>query len=95
MNTASDQVALLAVALPTFVTAVQRASPDISAGFDPMQGLRLVPDAGGNAWVVTQVAGPLAAGAPLADVAGSRHLRPVTAEPPPKGSGFDLEVGGY
>jgi hypothetical protein len=62
MNTASDQVALLAVALPTFVTAVQRASPDISAGFDPTQGLRLVPDAGGNAWVVTQVAGPLAAG---------------------------------
>jgi len=55
-------VALLAVALPTFVTAVQRASPDISAGFDPTQGLRLVPDAGGTAWVVTQVAGPLAAG---------------------------------
>jgi hypothetical protein len=60
--TASDQGALLAVALPTFVTSVERASPDTSAGFDPTQGPRLVPDTGGNAWVVTQVAGPLAAG---------------------------------
>jgi hypothetical protein len=58
--TAADQVALLAVALPGFVTGVQRASPDISAGFDPMQGLRLLPDSSGNAWVITQVAGPLA-----------------------------------
>ena len=62
ITTASDQVALLAVALPTFVTGVQRASPAASAEFDPSQGPRLLPDAGGNAWVVTQIAGPLAAG---------------------------------
>jgi hypothetical protein len=59
--TASDQVALLAVALPGFVTAVVRASPDTSAGFDSTQGPTLVPDAAGNAWVVTQLAPALAA----------------------------------
>ncbi len=59
--TASDQVALLAVALPGFVTAVGRASPDTSAGFDSTQGPTLVPDAAGQTWVVTQIAGPLAA----------------------------------
>jgi hypothetical protein len=59
--TASDQIALLAVALPRFVVGVTRASPDISTGFDPMQGPLLVPDPHGNAWVVTQIAGPLAA----------------------------------
>jgi len=59
--TASDQVALLAVALPTFVTEVQRASPDTSAGFDSTQGPTLVPDAAGSSWVVTQVSAQLAA----------------------------------
>jgi hypothetical protein len=62
LRVAADQVAVLAVALPEFVTAVQRAAPDISAGFGspPGQGPPLVPDAGGNAWVVTQIAAPLA-----------------------------------
>lgn len=60
VDTASDQVALLAVALPGFVTGVQRAAPDTSALFDPAHGPMLVPSDGGNAWVVTQVAGPLA-----------------------------------
>lgn len=59
--TASDQVALLAVALPQFVTAVGRASPDTSAGFDAAQGPTLVPDAAGRSWVVTQISAPLAA----------------------------------
>jgi len=58
--TASDQVALLATALPGFVTGVQRASPDTSAPFDSAQGPPLVPDDGGNVWVVTAIAGPLA-----------------------------------
>jgi hypothetical protein len=61
---ASDQIAVLAVALSTlpsrFATAVQRSSPDITVAFDSMQGPPLVPDANGNAWVVTQIASPLA-----------------------------------
>jgi len=61
---ASDQIAVLSVALSTlpsrFVTAVQRSSPDITVAFDSMQGPPLVPDANGNAWVVTQIAPPLA-----------------------------------
>jgi hypothetical protein len=59
--TASDQVALLAVALPQFVTAVGRASPDTSAGFDSTQGPTLVPDAAGNNWVITQLSANVAA----------------------------------
>lgn len=59
--TASDQVAVLAVGLPKFTVAVQRASPDVSLGFDPSRGPVLVPHADGNAWVVTQITAPLAA----------------------------------
>ncbi|HEX7670023.1 MAG TPA: hypothetical protein VF395_10585 [Polyangiaceae bacterium] len=60
---ASDQVTVLATALPQFATAVQRVSPDPSAVFgSPIgQGPPLLPDEGGNAWVVTEVAAPLAA----------------------------------
>lgn len=57
---ASDQVALLAMGLPGFTTGVQRVSPDTSAAFDPTQGPPLVSDPSGNAWVVTQIASPLA-----------------------------------
>jgi hypothetical protein len=59
--TASDQIAVLSVALPAFVTEVQRVSPDTSVGFDATRGPPLRPSAGGNAWVVTQIAPPLAA----------------------------------
>ena len=59
--TASDQVAGLSASLPGFVLGVQRAVPDISAGFDANKGLPLVPHDGGNAWVVTQIASSLAA----------------------------------
>jgi hypothetical protein len=59
--TASDQVAVLAVGLSTFATAVQRASPDTSAAFDSTQGPPLLPDASGNVWVVTGSAGSLPA----------------------------------
>jgi hypothetical protein len=60
---ASDQVTVLATDLPQFATTVTRVSPDISAGFGspPGQGPPLVPDNRGNAWVVTQIAAPLAA----------------------------------
>jgi hypothetical protein len=58
---ASDQIALLSVGLPAFAVAVQRASPDTSVAFDAMQGPPLVPDPNGNAWIVTQIAAPLAA----------------------------------
>lgn len=64
VTTASDQVSVLAVALnrpqQRFATAVQRAVVDTSAAFDSMQGPPLVPNAGGNIWIVTQVAAPLA-----------------------------------
>jgi len=59
--TAADQVTVLAVALPTFAIAVQRASPSASAAFDTAQGPPLAPDEGGNVWIVTQIAAPLAA----------------------------------
>jgi hypothetical protein len=58
---ASDQIAVLSVALPTFATAVQRASPDTSAAYDGTQGPPLRPDATGNVWVVTKIDSPLAA----------------------------------
>jgi hypothetical protein len=58
---ASDQIAVLAVALPNFVVAVRRSSPDISAGFDNSQGPPLRPDDAGHAWVVTKIDPPLAA----------------------------------
>jgi hypothetical protein len=61
VDTASDQIALLSVALPRFATAIRRCAPDTSAAFDPEQGPPLVPDASGNAWVVTSVDGALAA----------------------------------
>jgi hypothetical protein len=58
---ASDQITVLALALPKFVTAVQRASPDTSVPYDDMQGPPLRPDDSGNAWVVTRIDAPLAA----------------------------------
>ena len=58
---AADQVALLAAGLPTFSVAVHRLSTDLSAAFDSTQGPPLRPDESGNAWVVTQIAAPLAA----------------------------------
>ena len=61
ITTAADQVALLAVALPAFVVAVQGVSPDVAAGFDTTQGPRLLPDARGKDLVVTTIDMKLAA----------------------------------
>jgi hypothetical protein len=54
---AADQVAVLAVALQQFAGTAQRVSTDTSAGFNtpPGQGPPLVPDADGNAWLVTKI----------------------------------------
>jgi hypothetical protein len=60
-TTASDQVTVLSVGLPTFAVAVQRAAPDAAGAFNSMQGPSLLPAADGNVWVVTQIAAPLAA----------------------------------
>lgn len=59
--TASDQSALLAIALPNFVVGLQRSAADTSVAFNTDAGPPLVPDPTGNVWVVTQVDGALAA----------------------------------
>jgi hypothetical protein len=48
----SDQIGVLAVAIPTFVTAVSRAVVDPSAAFDSTTGPLLLGQADGSAWVV-------------------------------------------
>jgi hypothetical protein len=53
---AADQVALLAAGLPTFAVAAQRMSLDAASALDAGEGPALVPDPGGHAWVVTQIA---------------------------------------
>jgi hypothetical protein len=57
LTNAADQIAVLAVALRNFAGTAQRASSDTSAGFNspPGQGPPLVPDANGNAWLVTDI----------------------------------------
>ena len=42
-------------------TSAPNGAADVSGGFDSSKGLPLVPHEGGNAWVVTQIASPLAA----------------------------------
>lgn len=53
--TMSDQVSLLPVALPAFVTAVQRASLSPTAVFDPTTGPALTLDPGGRIFLVTGI----------------------------------------
>jgi len=48
----SDQIAVLAVGEPTFVTAVSRAAVDTSAAFDATTGPPLVAKVDGSIWVV-------------------------------------------
>ena len=48
----SDQIGVLAVGVPTFVTAVGRAVVDTSAAFDATTGPPLRAQVGGSAWVV-------------------------------------------
>jgi len=58
--TASDQIALLSMALPNFVVGLQRSVADTSVAFNTDAGPPLIPDPTGNVWVVTQVDGTLA-----------------------------------
>jgi hypothetical protein len=57
LNTAADQVAVLAAAVSEFVTTVERSEPDPTAVFGSPQGQGppLIPSATGNASVVSQV----------------------------------------
>jgi hypothetical protein len=48
----SDQIGVLALGVPTFVTAVGRAAVDASAAFDTTTGPPLLEQADGSAWVV-------------------------------------------
>ena len=48
----SDQIGVLALGVPTFVTAVARAAVDASAAFDTATGPPLLEQADGSAWVV-------------------------------------------
>lgn len=58
---ASDQIAILAVALPDFVTAVVRATVDTSASFDSTMGPALLPQADGPVWMAPSCAAAMAA----------------------------------
>jgi hypothetical protein len=57
---ASDQIGVLAVGVPTFVTGVGRAVTDTSAAFDTTKGPPLVAKADGSAWVVSSCDGAMA-----------------------------------
>ena len=50
----SDQIGVLALGVPTFVTAVGRAVVDTSAAYDGMTGPPLLAQADGSAWVVSR-----------------------------------------
>jgi hypothetical protein len=53
--TRADHVSVLAVALPSFVVAVERVEPDPAATFDGATGPDLVPSENGQHWLVTAV----------------------------------------
>jgi hypothetical protein len=57
----SDQIAVLAVGMPTFATAVERAVVDASAPFDAMKGPPLVAQGDGSIWVVPSCDGAMPA----------------------------------
>ena len=51
--TASDQIGIIAVGLPKFVTAVEKVSQDPNTSFESTTGPNLVPDASGRLTLVT------------------------------------------
>jgi hypothetical protein len=57
---ASDQVAVLAVGLPSFATAIERVSPVGAIAGDATAGPDLATDQGGRGWVVTACDGTVA-----------------------------------
>jgi hypothetical protein len=58
---ASDQIGVLAVALPRFVTSVTHGATDTSAPFDLAAGPPLLPQADGPIWVVPHCDAAMAA----------------------------------
>jgi hypothetical protein len=56
LDTAADQIAVLAAGVPSFVTTVETCAPDLSAGFNSPagQGPPLVPSTTGTQKLVTQ-----------------------------------------
>ena len=73
---ASDQIALLAVALPGFATDVSRATVDTSADFDPTTGPPLIAQPDGRVWIA-----PTSASAMAADRLREMLLDPRTFRP--------------
>jgi hypothetical protein len=57
----ADQIGVLAVGLPAFATAVERAAVDAAAAFDPAIGPPLRAQADGSVWVVPSCDGAMAA----------------------------------
>ena len=57
---AADQVAVAALCLPTFATAIAPVSPDGVSAAGAMAGPNLVSDPKGSAWLVTQSTGTVA-----------------------------------
>jgi len=57
---ASDQIGVLAVGMPAFVTSVGRAVTDTSAVFDTTTGPPLTSNADGSVWVVSSCDGAMA-----------------------------------
>lgn len=62
--TRDDQVAIIAVGLPTFVLGAKQVALDPSGTFDATVGPTLVPSPNANGWLVTAIDGA-AAGARL------------------------------
>jgi len=60
MMNQADQVSVIPLGLPSFVTAVERVSPDPTVAFSPTIGPSLVPDANGHIWLVSGVDSALA-----------------------------------
>jgi hypothetical protein len=62
LQNASDQEAILAVSEPSFIVSLTPSSVDTSGGFNspPGQGPPLVPDNGGDDYLITQVNAPVA-----------------------------------
>jgi len=57
----SDQIGVLALGVPTFVTTVERAVVDTSAAFDATTGPPLLAQADGSVWIVSRCDSAMAA----------------------------------
>ena len=77
----SDQIGVLAVGVPTFVTAVGRAVVDTSAAFDAMSGPPLAGAGGRLCLGRAQLRQRHGGGPALEDAAGSAHVQPVNRAP--------------